>query len=104
MTDADEIVRTLEIRAPRETVFRYFTDPARWAAWWGEGSSVDPRPGGKVLIRYPNGATASGSVREISPPATLRLHVRQREPSGPDSVRRLHRDHPARGVGRAGRS
>jgi uncharacterized protein YndB with AHSA1/START domain len=83
MTDVDEIVRTLEIRAPRETVFRYLTDPVRWAAWWGEGSSVDPRPGGKVLIRYPNGATASGSVREISPPARFVFTFGNESPPGP---------------------
>ena len=83
MTDAPEIVRTLEIRAPRETVFRYFTDPARWAAWWGEGSTVDPRPGGKVLIRYPNGATASGSVREIAPPGRFVFTFGNENPPGP---------------------
>ena len=83
MTDADEIVRTLKIRAPRERVFRYFTDPVRWAAWWGEGSSVDPRPGGKVLICYPNGATAAGSVREISPPARFVFTFGNESPPGP---------------------
>ena len=25
---------------------RYFTDNTRWAAWWGPGSTIDPRPGG----------------------------------------------------------
>ena len=83
MTDAPEIVRTLEIRAPRDTVFRYFTDPARWAAWWGEGSTVDPRPGGKVLIRYPNGATASGSVRELEPPSRFVFTFGNESPAGP---------------------
>jgi len=83
MTDAPEIVRTLEIRAPRETVFRYFTDPVRWAAWWGDGSTVEPRPGGAVLIRYPNGATASGSVREIAPPERFVFTFGNENPSGP---------------------
>jgi len=27
--------RTVLIRAKRETVFRYFTDSERFAAWWG---------------------------------------------------------------------
>ena len=65
------IDRTIEIRAPRETVFRYFTDSARFAAWWGDGSAIDPRPGGKVRIRYPNGVVASGEVVEIDPPARI---------------------------------
>lgn len=59
------IERTVLIRAKRSTVFRYFTDSARFAAWWGPGSTIDPRPGGKVDIRYPNGVTAGGEVVEI---------------------------------------
>jgi len=62
------IDRTIDIRAPREVVFRYFTDSGRFAAWWGEGSEIDPRPGGRVRIRYPGGAVASGEVVEIDPP------------------------------------
>jgi uncharacterized protein YndB with AHSA1/START domain len=68
MTSIPDVVRTVDICAPRETVFRYFTDPARFAAWWGEGSTVDARPGGALHIRYPNGETASGVFREIAPP------------------------------------
>jgi uncharacterized protein YndB with AHSA1/START domain len=65
------IERVILIGAPRETVFRYFTDSKRFAAWWGAGSSIDPRPGGAVRIRYPNAVEASGSVVEISPPARI---------------------------------
>lgn len=57
--------RTVSIRARRSTVFRYFTDSERFAAWWGPGSSIDPTPGGKVEIKYPGGATAGGNVIEI---------------------------------------
>jgi uncharacterized protein YndB with AHSA1/START domain len=60
--------RTVEIRAPRADVFRFFTDPARWAAWWGPGSAIDPRVGGTVLIRYPGGTEARGEVVELTPP------------------------------------
>lgn len=63
--------RTVHIRAPREGVFRYFTDSRRFAAWWGAGSSIDPRPGGAVVVRYPNGVEASGEVLEIEPPARI---------------------------------
>lgn len=62
------IDRTISVRAPRETVFRYFTDSARFAAWWGDGSEIDARPGGSVRIRYPGGVVASGEVVEIDPP------------------------------------
>lgn len=63
--------RTVEIQAPRETVFRYFTDSARWAKWWGAGSTIDPRPGGQVYIRYPNAVEAIGEVIEITPPERI---------------------------------
>lgn len=59
------------IRARPETVFRHFTDAQRWAAWWGQGSNIDPRPGGKVLIRYPNAVEVSGEVLEVAPPQRL---------------------------------
>jgi uncharacterized protein YndB with AHSA1/START domain len=60
--------RTLVIGATRDIVFRHFTDSARWAAWWGEGSTVDPRPGGRVYIRHPGGIEASGEILEVAPP------------------------------------
>lgn len=60
--------RTVVIRARRETVFRYFTDSERFAAWWGAGSTVDARPGGALRIRYPNGVLASGQMIEVVPP------------------------------------
>jgi uncharacterized protein YndB with AHSA1/START domain len=65
------VERTIEIRAPQETVFRYFTDSRRFASWWGEGSEIDPRPGGRVRIRYPGGVVASGEVLEIDPPRRI---------------------------------
>jgi len=64
-----ELTQTLErsvlIHAERSTVFRYFTDPARFARWWGAGSTIEARPGGGLRIRYPNGVEASGTVLEI---------------------------------------
>jgi uncharacterized protein YndB with AHSA1/START domain len=63
--------RRVLIRARRETVFRYFTDSERWAAWWGAGSTIDPRPGGRVFIRHPNAVEAGGEVVEIEPPGRI---------------------------------
>jgi uncharacterized protein YndB with AHSA1/START domain len=63
--------RTLVIEAPQATVFRYFTDSARWAGWWGEGSTIDARPGGRVFIRYPNGIEAAGEVVEVDAPSRI---------------------------------
>lgn len=61
------LTRSLVIRAPRAVVFRYFTDPERFARWWGAGSTIDGRVGGAVCIRYPNGVVARGAVETIEP-------------------------------------
>ena len=63
--------RSILIEAPPATVFRYFTDSGRWAAWWGEGSTIDARPGGRVFVRYPNGAEAAGEVIDVDPPSRI---------------------------------
>ena len=63
--------RRITIRARPETVFAYFTDSARFARWWGEGSRIDPKPGGEVYIRNPNGVVVTGKIVEIDPPARI---------------------------------
>ncbi|HXR94010.1 MAG TPA: SRPBCC domain-containing protein [Steroidobacteraceae bacterium] len=63
--------RSVLIQADPPTVFRFFTDSTRWARWWGTGSSIEPRTGGRVLICYPNGARASGEVLDIEAPERL---------------------------------
>jgi uncharacterized protein YndB with AHSA1/START domain len=63
--------RTAVIHASPATVFRFFTDSARWASWWGAGSSIDARPGGKVYVRHPGAVEALGEVLEISPPQRI---------------------------------
>jgi len=68
---AFHVERTIVIGAPPEIVFRYFTDPVRFAAWWGAGSDIDCRPGGRVHIRYPDGTVATGNVVEADPPKHL---------------------------------
>src|SRR5208337_2232871 len=63
--------RTVVIAATPETVFRFFTDSARWASWWGAGSTIDAKPGGKVYIRHPNGIESLGEVLEVRPPERI---------------------------------
>jgi uncharacterized protein YndB with AHSA1/START domain len=63
-----QLDRAVTILAPRETVFQFLTETPRWAAWWGAGSSIDARPGGRMHIRYPDGTEVSGEVMEIDPP------------------------------------
>src|SRR4051794_5150534 len=67
-TLAHRLDRTLIIRARPATVFEFFTSTPDWAAWWGAGSTIDPRPGGRMLIRHANGVEVSGEVVEVHPP------------------------------------
>jgi uncharacterized protein YndB with AHSA1/START domain len=60
--------RRVLIAAPRDLVFRYFTDSDRWARWWGKGSTIDPKPEGRIGIVHPNGVEMGGRVVAIAPP------------------------------------
>ncbi|CAG0997573.1 hypothetical protein PHYC_02662 [Phycisphaerales bacterium] len=60
------------IHARPSTVFRFFTDPARFARWWsapgGGRATIDPRVGGAVRIEYQGDrAVMAGKVLEIVP-------------------------------------
>ena len=65
------VERDVTIRATRELVFRFFTDSDYWARWWGPGSTIDARPGGRLLIRFPGGNEATGEVQELQPPERI---------------------------------
>ena len=63
--------RTVVIQATPATVFGFLTDTPRWAAWWGTGSEIDARPGGRMKICYPGGTEVVGEVIEVSPPERI---------------------------------
>jgi uncharacterized protein YndB with AHSA1/START domain len=48
------IEQTLHIRARPETVWRFFTDPARLAQWLGP-AELDARPGGMLRVLLEDG-------------------------------------------------
>jgi uncharacterized protein YndB with AHSA1/START domain len=60
--------RTVVIAATPDVVFRFFTDSTRWATWWGPGSTVEPKAGGKVYMRHANGIESGGEVVEVQSP------------------------------------
>jgi uncharacterized protein YndB with AHSA1/START domain len=66
-----QLDRTVVIQAAPETVFRFFQESPYWARWWGAGSTIDPRPGGKVYIRHPNGIETVGEVVEVRAPERI---------------------------------
>lgn len=66
-----QLDRTVIIHATPETVFRFFTDSTRWATWWGAGSTIDSRPGGKIFVKHPGGIESAGEVIEVQPPRRI---------------------------------
>ena len=66
-----KLERTVVIHATPETVFRYFTDSPRFAKWWGAGSTIDPKVGGKVHIVHPGAVESAGEIIEIKAPRRI---------------------------------
>jgi uncharacterized protein YndB with AHSA1/START domain len=69
------------VRAPRERLFRAWTDADELMQWWGPmglepaGATVDLRVGGgyRISMRPPGGAPAHafGEFKEVEPPSRL---------------------------------
>jgi uncharacterized protein YndB with AHSA1/START domain len=76
-----ELILCRIIDAPRELVFRMWTDPAHLAKWWGPRDftnpvcEIDARPGGvlRIVMRAPDGTDypMAGVFREIVAPERL---------------------------------
>jgi uncharacterized protein YndB with AHSA1/START domain len=76
-----ELIITRVFNAPREVVFKAWTDAKQLAEWWGPKGftnpvcEVDPKPGGalKIVMRAPDGAEypMKGVFREVVPPSRL---------------------------------
>ncbi len=87
-SDADGIVIVRVFDAPRDLVFKAWTEPERFAAWFGEhGSSIplegiemDPRPGGAwraLMIHGPERIEIpfAGEFREVVEPEVVELSL-----------------------------
>lgn len=59
------------IAAPREVVFRYLCDEARFGAWVGGRVALDARAGGDLRIEFPGGSVAKGKIVELTSPARM---------------------------------
>jgi uncharacterized protein YndB with AHSA1/START domain len=81
MTDDSVVEIVRKIAAPRDEVFRAWTDPDELRRWWGPGeftcpeAEVDLRPGGSYrLVMQPSAGdpmVLTGTYREVEPPARL---------------------------------
>ena len=80
-----EFVLTRVFDAPLERVFKAWTEPRRFAQWWGPKSFTNPvcemdvRPGGayRVVMRSPEGVDypLKGVFLEIAPPKRLVMTI-----------------------------
>jgi hypothetical protein len=48
MTDDGVVEVSVHVAAQPETVFPFFTDPARYVQWMGGGATLEPVPGGSL--------------------------------------------------------
>jgi uncharacterized protein YndB with AHSA1/START domain len=65
-TDIGVVEQTVRIAARPETVWRYWTDPARLSDWWGS-AELDARPGGEYVVAMDAGPTMRGEFVELVP-------------------------------------
>jgi uncharacterized protein YndB with AHSA1/START domain len=62
------IEREVRIDASPETVFEFFTDPAKMVRWKGTTATLDPRPGGVYRVQMNEQTIALGEYVEVDPP------------------------------------
>ena len=71
---ADRIIqREVRIAARPETVFAFWTDPAKMARWMGRNIRLDPQPGGELRIDYNGSDIARGLFVTVDPPSRIVL-------------------------------
>jgi uncharacterized protein YndB with AHSA1/START domain len=59
------------IAASPETVFAFFSDPAKMVQWMGTEATLDPKPGGMCRINPSGHAVVSGRFVEVDPPRRI---------------------------------
>jgi uncharacterized protein YndB with AHSA1/START domain len=106
----------VRVNARPETVFAYFTDPAKMVQWMGVEATLDPRPGGISRIAVNSEAIMRGEFLEVVPhsrvvfswgwedhrfdvaPASTVVEVSLTPEDDGTRVRVTHRELPARGI------
>lgn len=68
MTDSEVLEVSVHVAAQPETVFPYFTDPARYTQWMGAAATLEPVPGGAYRVTMRDGVETVGEFVEIDPP------------------------------------
>ena len=71
MTNAGVLEVSVHIAAESETVFAYFTDPARYVQWMGTIAWLKPAPAGEYRVFMRDGVETAGEFIEVDPPHRL---------------------------------
>lgn len=91
--DETEVMVTRVFAAPREVVFKFWTDPRQVAKWWGpvgyenHDVTVDPEVGGRWQLRMVHTESGAevwvhGRIVELVPPEILAMHMEVPTPVG----------------------
>ena len=64
---SEEVRVQVRIAARPETVFSFFTDPAKIVRWKGRSAELDPRPGGSYRIDVNGRDVMAGKYVEVTP-------------------------------------
>ena len=63
----EAVVREVRVAARPETVFPFFTDPAKMTLWKGVEADLDPRPGGIYRVDVTGRDVVRGQYVEVVP-------------------------------------
>jgi uncharacterized protein YndB with AHSA1/START domain len=71
--DPDALALTVALPGfSREVLFRHWIDPEALSRWWPPEADVDPRPGGRYHLRWPDMSwTLRGRITHFEPPGSL---------------------------------
>jgi len=71
LTATQPIVKDVVIAAPPETIWSYFTDPAKVSEWLGRDAQIEARPGGTVRVDFNGFDIMRGEMLEMQPYSRL---------------------------------
>jgi uncharacterized protein YndB with AHSA1/START domain len=71
VSEPSGVTREVRILAAREDVWRALTDLELLSAWLGEVVELEPRAGGAVWVREPDGSARRGLVERVDPARAL---------------------------------
>jgi uncharacterized protein YndB with AHSA1/START domain len=72
----EPIRRWVVLGAPIDDVWRAVIEPQHLGAWFGADVELDPRPGGAIAFRMPDGSARRGVVEVVERPRRLAFRWR----------------------------